>query len=214
MQLTDNLFNMKHQIISFISVIFFLLISGTSVYSQRFTGGLAIGLSASQVDGDTYSGYHKAGITSGGWVNVAFNDKFAFQAGLNYIQKGSVHNPKPDDLDQIILKIKLGYAEMPLLLQYKMKSGLFIEAGPSIGVLLHSKYEYDLLESPVNNYRVLDFGFQVGAGYRFNEKMKVGIRSGNSQYSITKGEGPGFIRRFGSYGQYNNVLVLELSYVL
>jgi hypothetical protein len=205
---------MKHIIGRHLLAALVFLIIVPAAHSQRFTGGLAAGLTASQVDGDTYSGYHKAGLTAGAWVNIAFNSRFSFQACLNYIQKGSTHNPKLEELDQHYLKIRLGYVEMPLLLQYKMKSGIFIEAGPSIGLLLHSHSELDYVESPFNNFQLLDIGMQFGVGYRFSDKWKVGIRSGNSQASITKGEGPGFIRRYGSYGQFNNVLAIELGYVL
>ncbi|MBK7030063.1 MAG: outer membrane beta-barrel protein [Bacteroidales bacterium] len=61
------------------------------------------------------------------------SDRLSFHTGINYIQKGSRHNPDYDkgDLDKLI--IRLGYVEMPLLYQYKLKSGFFLEAGTSIG---------------------------------------------------------------------------------
>ena len=195
----------------FLAVVFWIIIV-SNAYSQQFTGGIAAGLAGSQVDGDTYSGYNKAGLTAGGWVNISFSDRSAFQMGLNYIQKGSRHNPDTLNISQSLL-IKLSYVEMPFLYQYKMKNKFFIETGPSLGVMLsHSEVRNGMsVDVP---FRLLDLGWQFGVGYRINEALKVGIRSGNSVSSIRKGEETGYRRRFWDFGQYNNVLAIELSYTL
>jgi len=204
---------MKHLNLYIFSTLLFLLTVNPFAYSQKFTGGIAAGLSASQVDGDYYSGYNKAGISAGGWVNLSFSDRSAFQVGLNYIQKGSRHNPNSEKEDYTSLLIRINYAEMPVLYQYKMKSHLFLEAGPSVGVMISHKEEINQLTT---NYpfRLLDIAFQAGVGYQFNDKMKIGLRSGNSVSSIRKDRRDGYRRRFWDYGQYNNVLALELSYIL
>ncbi|MBK7175154.1 MAG: PorT family protein [Bacteroidales bacterium] len=195
------------------TVLLFFIIIQSSV-AQRFTGGITAGLTATQVDGDTYKGYNKAGLTVGGWVNISLSDHSAFHTGINYIQKGSRHNPDYDkgDLDKLI--IRLGYVEMPLLYQYKLKSGFFLEAGTSIGVLLHSYAEFNLLEQPNNPFRLMDVSFQAGIGYKLNDRWKAGIRSGNSMASIRKERVDGDRRRLFGYGQYNSVLAIELAYSL
>jgi hypothetical protein len=204
---------MKLLIVYFFFTLLILLTSSSVAYSQKFTGGIAAGLAASQVDGDSYSGYNKAGISAGGWVNLSFSERSAFQVGLNFIQKGSRHNPDTEKEDYNSLLIRVNYAEMPILYQYKMKNRFYLEAGTSLGVMISHKEEINLLTT---NYpfRILDISFQTGVGYQVNEKIKFGLRSGNSMLSIRKDKRDGYRRRFFDYGQYNNVLALELSYIL
>jgi len=201
---------------SFITLaVILLLASANPLTAQRFTGGFTAGLAASQVDGDTYSGYNKAGVIAGGWANVLLSDHSAFHAGLTYIQKGSRHNPDPEKGDYQQLLIRLGYVEMPLLYQYRLKNGLYLEGGGSLGVLLHSYSEIDLLETThLNPFRLLDLSLQLGIGYQFSEKWKVNLRNGNSLGSIRKQRVTGDQWRIWGYGQYNHVLALELMYIL
>ncbi|NVO20808.1 MAG: PorT family protein [Bacteroidetes bacterium] len=184
-------------------------------FSQRFTGGISVGVVGSQVDGDTYSGYKKAGFTAGGWVNLAMSERTAFEVGLHYIQKGSRHNPDTLLSDLHVFLIKISYVEMPFLFQYKLNKKLFIEAGPSLGVMVSHQETLDYLNNERVPFRLLDFGSQIGLGYRINDALKVGLRLGNSVASIRKGEYLGYRRRFGNtFGQYNNVLALEIAYTL
>jgi hypothetical protein len=206
---------MNRNIIHIIFTIFLLFIFSTAVYSQKFTGGLAAGITGSQVDGDTYSGYNKAGLTAGAWVNVSVNEHSAFQMGLNYIMKGSQHNPKTDQGETDYLRIRLGYAEMPILYQYKMKSGFYLEVGPSLGVLLHSRFENEYGVDPNYTFQLLDIEIQEGIGFRFpNSKLRAGIRKGNSLISIQKGANHIGRNTIFGYGQFNNVLAIELYYTL
>ncbi len=182
--------------------------------AQKFTGGLSAGLVASQVDGETYKGYNKLGVSAGGWVNVTFGQHSAFHTALIYIQKGSRKNPDYENEDFNSLLIRLGYVEMPLLYQYHLKSGIILEVGPSVGILLHSFEEVNELPSLSNPFKVMDISLQAGIGYQMNEKWKVGIRSGNSMASIRKERVTGDRRRIWGYGQYNSVLNIELAYKL
>ena len=186
-----------------------------NLIAQQFQGGLTAGIVGSQVDGDTYKGYNKAGITAGGWASLTLNDHSAVQLELNYIQKGSRHNPDTILSDIHTYLIRVAYVEMPLLYQYRMKNRFYIEAGPSLGVLLShlEKLDYNVIEDIP--FRLLDVGFQAGVGFRFNDAVSVGIRSGNSLLSIRNGQDIGYRRRFGSsFGQYNNVMAIELHYSL
>jgi hypothetical protein len=198
--------------------LFLLFLPGGSLQAQRFTGGLSAGLIASQVDGDTYKGYDKAGITAGGWVNLSMTEHSAFQVGLNYIQKGSRHNPDYDKGDNHFLLIRLGYVEMPLLYQYIMKNRFYLETGPSIGVLLHSFTDANdgsttgILAD--NAFRLLDISANFGIGYRYSEKLRIGLRNGNSLSTIRKERVTGDRWRLWGYGQFNNLLALELMYRL
>src|ERR1700744_4144942 len=54
-----------------------------------FKGGLVLGTNFTQVDGDTYYGYHKIGLNTGGMVYVHFTQLFGVSMELLYSQKGS-----------------------------------------------------------------------------------------------------------------------------
>jgi hypothetical protein len=186
--------------------------------AQRFTGGFSAGIIASQVDGDTYSGYNKAGISAGVWVKIASDEFHAFRIGMNYIQKGSRHNPDPEKEDYSQFLIRLGYVEMPFLYQYTLKNKIYIEGGLSLGVLLHSYmyqtdgyyYEPAYADDP---FRLFDLCGQAGMGYHLTDKISVSLRGAYSLVSISKGSVnsiSGIIYR----GQYNHLVSFELSYRL
>ena len=75
---------------TFIFFIFF--ISSFSLHAQRFNAGVMLGGDVSQVDGDTYEGYHKVGFLGGAYVLLQVSPHSSFQMELEYIQKGSRRN--------------------------------------------------------------------------------------------------------------------------
>jgi hypothetical protein len=86
-------------------IVFILVfsISGTLLNAQqRFNAGIKAGVSTTQVSGDTYSGYNKAGLVGGAFVRGIMNEKWTGQFEIMYIQKGSRHNGNPDKGDYII----------------------------------------------------------------------------------------------------------------
>lgn len=74
----------------------------------------------SQVDGDTWKGYHKVGYLAGAFVRLELSPRSSFQLEMEYIQKGSRHNvDSANYYDQSYL-LRLHYLELPLLYQYSM----------------------------------------------------------------------------------------------
>jgi hypothetical protein len=102
---------MKH-----ILIIVFVLLSNLS-FSQQFGGGVFVGLDISQLDGDSWGGYHKPGINLGVYTNTKINKKISVQMELAYIQKGSKSNS--NEPNYVYYKCKLNYIQMPLVLSYK-----------------------------------------------------------------------------------------------
>ncbi len=101
---------MKKKILILILCIYF-----TNIYSQNFYGGINIGTTISQVDGDNHGGYHKISPLGGVYVRNDFNDSWGMFMGLEYKKKGSKavnKNDKGDivsyyaiNLDYIILNV-------------------------------------------------------------------------------------------------------------
>ena len=129
-------------------LVFFLVIPYAK--SQQFNGGIAAGVVGSQVAGDTYSGFDKAGIYAGGWVNLPVKERSSWQMELDYIQKGSRRNPDPKSPDPTYYIMRLGYTELTFLYQFKLHSGLILEGGPAFSFLLHHFEERDY--QTVTNY--------------------------------------------------------------
>ncbi len=72
-----------------LSLFFIFSIVSLSTEAQTFKPGIFGGIVTSQVGGDSYSGFNKLGVTFGGFVRYAINDKWSAQFELAYVQKGS-----------------------------------------------------------------------------------------------------------------------------
>ena len=196
---------------------FGLVLSG-GLTAQEFNGGITLGLVASQVAGDTYAGFNKAGIFAGGWVNYNVTKHSAVQMELTYFQKGSRHNPdyekNPADFPYLF---RADYIEMPFLYQYR--TGRFIiETGPSMGVLIHYYEESDQLTIS-NKYdanRPKRLTLQVNLGMKFvvSDRLSAGLRIHSSILNIRQNNVSGDRWRLFGYGQFHDALVIAAFYRL
>lgn len=185
-----------------------------SAYAQKFEGGVMAGLCASQVAGDTYSGYDKAGIFAGGYVSLPLSNSLDIRLEMDYIQKGSRKNPVPsiNDYDSYIMR--LGYVEMPVLFQYHIGSKLLAEVGPAISFLLHSSERFNQEDVYGHQFNKQNLSIIAGISYPITEKISAGLRTNDSLISIRKDRVTGDVWRLWDYGQFNDVLVLTVGYKL
>lgn len=103
--------------------------------TRIFTGGLILGINGTQVDGDTQYGYKHPGINAGVVVDVLSDLKLSFETGLMINGKGAVK--KNDDYTEF--KTNLLYAEIPLMIRFRILPKIKISAGISEGILINSK---------------------------------------------------------------------------
>jgi len=197
---------------SILAISFFALHIAT--FAQQFQGGIAAGMVASQVAGDTYSGYHKLGAYVGMWVQLDLNERSSFQTELSYIQKGSRHNPDDNTQDYTSYLMRLGYIEMPVLYQYHLKNKITLEVGPAFSFLVHSYEEFNYDEIDYGEFNLFNLSFIAGIGYPITEKIGAYFRVNSSITSIRTNGNIGSVDRFFDSGQYNDALVLLLSYKL
>lgn len=198
---------------NYLIVIFFFFSIFTS-FAQSFQGGLAAGLVGSQVAGDTYSGYNKPGAYAGIWVRLAINGNSSVQTELSYFQKGSRHNPDEKRQDFTFYLMRLGYIEMPFLYQYHLRNKATLELGPSFSYLLHSYEERDYSEVSYGKFSLFNPSFVAGIGYPVTEKLGVHFRMNSSLLSIRSYNAIGVRSRLFDNGQYNDCILLFLSYKL
>ncbi len=195
--------------------LYFLLISLLIVFTiqaQRFNGGVMVGFTGSQVAGDNDSGYNKAGLFGGGFVNLEIGSRSLLQLELEFMQKGSRHNPNYEEGDFKSLLMRLAYVEMPLLFQYIVSDKFKIEAGPSLAVLIDSFEEYDGQEGVRENFRLMHLCINAGVYYSLTDKFLLNFRTNNSLINIRNQEVTGDVFRLIDHGQYNDVLTFSVFY--
>lgn len=194
------------------ALIVFLFLISTALVAQQFHGGLTAGLAASQVAGDTYSGYDKAGLYGGGYVSLDISERVTLQMELTYFQKGSRKNP--DSLDYSSYLFRVNYVELPLLVLYKINR-FTVLAGPSAGFLVGYDEKIDYYPAYSDNPPA-PVTLQINAGIRFdfNDRWGADFRTNNSLFNIRKENRTGDVWRFWSYGQFNDALVLSVFYKL
>ena len=188
-----------------------LTIISLPLFSQQFEGGFFGGISASQVDGDSFSGYNKLGVTAGAYITRKMNRNLNWKTEIRYIQKGAYK--KNTEADPTMFKTSLHYAEIPFLVQYFYNKKIFLEAGLVPEILLTSKEENE--DGIIPSGQNLDFHrFTLeatgGAGYFLTGNLAAGFRY---NYSIlpARDHASGQTYRMNR-GQYNNVLSFTIYY--
>ncbi len=196
------------------TVIIFIFCIGLTASGQQFHRGIIAGLAGTQVAGDTYSGYNKAGLFAGGFVSLDVGQKSAFMMELTYFQKGSRENPREKNAYQSYL-LRLNYIEMPIFYQYK--AGRFtVEAGPSMGFLLayFEEVNQQVISDEQGYNKPARVSFQINLGFRFALTQHIGVdfRTNNSLLNVYSSNQTGDIHRIWAYGRYNDSLVLSVYY--
>lgn len=208
----------------FLQVLFILLLSSIHLHAQRFDGGFKLGLSLSQVDGDTYAGYNKAGLTGGMYVKTAMKNNFFAKMEIIYKAAGAHETGTIDD--PVNYKLALHYIRLPLAIEYVYDNQWTAEAGFSNGYLMgHYAEGMDgtgniveiLNDVPLKSY---DLGILFGVGYILNDRVSFNARFTYSLLPIRKypnldfNYGP-LARTLGvNKGDYNNILSFTVNYTL
>jgi len=196
----------------------------TSFYEEvprTFYGGLILGGTFAQVDGDNYAGYHKLGLNAGGIMYAQVADHVALSMEILYSQKGSKSNgPKLTNSKAHEIRkygIDLKYAEVPIQLNYFDKRKSHFGGGLSIGQLITSK-ETATTETPgfpsqdtLDQYKFkrTDLNFILGGSLHMYKGLFLNVRFQYSLMSIRKNYYP----EFGRAQQFNNMWTLRLMYL-
>jgi len=204
-----------------------ILISSFS-FAQRFKAGLFAGISTSQVHGDTYSGFNKAGLFAGATLAKKFSEESKWESSfeISYIQKGSTKLANPSKGDYKSYYLSLDYAEVPALLRYhfsvadttrSFSSSFFIEGGLSFGALVNQKEadENGIISGGIP-FEKYDISTVFGLSYSLRKNISFNIRTINSFLPVRKFNIPIYYPRWFlnlfNRGYYNNVLALSLRY--
>ena len=130
---------------------------------------------------------------------------------LNFLQKGSVKRSDAEIGDYTEYKMSLNYAQIPVMIRYRLLPKFNLYAGPALGRLLSSK-EQDRdgeIQSQIA-FEKWELSAIFGGGYQFSDKMGINIRLDSSLFPIRKKESGNHNHLKGR--QYNSNLALSLSY--
>lgn len=192
--------------------------------SQAIDAGIKAGIAASQISGDGYSGFNKAGIIFGGFAKINLRDKHHIQFEITYTQKGSRRNPKTSEGDNDFFLLRMDYIEVPILYQYDYRSFTF-EAGPYVSTLVNSYLENELGPYPLptkwNQFKNFDIGLTAGIAFNFNEHLIMSWRFSNSIIPVRDFEsqerinnlqlGAGGLNRFNA-GMFHSYISFSMHY--
>ncbi len=199
-------------VVSILIFIVFLTTSDTSL-AQRFEGGLLAGFNASQVEGDTYKGYHKPGLIAGAYVQTDLAPAIFAAMEIKYAQKGARNKPIKNDPTKYVMR--LGYIDIPAYVAFRTNDRGAIIAGISTGFLIHAK-EYDNYgEYPVEDqsaFNTIDLQALVGFQFDFLDNIKVDLRFALSVIPIRSHPGETPPNQYWISNQFNNVISLALYY--
>ena len=199
---------MTRKFIIAISIILSFTISTT--HAQFFKGGLIIGLTGSQMDGDMLTGYNKLGITTGFFIRHDISKKLAIQSDYKYVMKGAatnITNSATTGYSQT-----LHYIEVPLTAIMGISKKIEGEVGLAAAMLMYDSYynvsdgSYD--RSNMNKY---DISSIFGITYFYSEKVNVNLKISYSLAPVSHNL-PSNPSLLGSNGQFNNVLELAIYY--
>lgn len=179
-----------------------------TVHAQSFEGGLKAGMTVSQVAGDGFSGFHKAGFYAGGWVALKLKPTMSLQMDLAYIQKGSAQQAD-ETLAVPQYLLRLNYVELPLVVQYHIDR-ITVEAGLSFDFLAGQKETINHLDNDQGAvWRKMNLASVIGLRYRLTDRWLVSLRSTNSINSIRTNSVPLNVRRYGrNFGAFNDALAI------
>jgi Outer membrane protein beta-barrel domain len=198
---------MNTKILIFFFILFFVI---KTEAQSRFKAGVKLGVSTSQVDGDTYGGFDKAGVAGGVTLNSKINEKWAAQFEMLFVQKGSKHVGDANKGDYTYYLMKLNYIEVPLLLKYTQKKFTF-EAGPGFGYLISAKEEdaYSVIYNTVPFYKT-EVSASIGINYQIYKNLGINWRYTNSLLPIRNyASGASF---WYNPGQRNSVITFTATY--
>ena len=189
---------------------FFIIISILAFGQKRgFDAGILGGIVPSQVDGDSYGGYHKIGLQGGLFVRYNLNKQLYIFNEIKYIQKGAKQVSKDNTF---YYKSALNYIELPFSLQYLYKKKYLIEAGTAFSYLIkwYEDFGYGSTQMKDPQFKSYEWSAFGGIGVVITEHIFL---LGRFSYSILPIRVyPEYIQTIRDMGWNNNDIQIGIYY--
>lgn len=202
-------------------ILIFLQLFFFFVQAQRFHAGIIGGLVTSQVHGDGFWGFNKAGLVGGGFAKANLNENWDAQFEIVYVQKGSRKIPRPSKGDYTSYSLQLDYAEVPVLVRYIMKKKFAFEAGIAVGGLVREEEISNdisiITTQPNSHFKKTDFSVLIGMNFLLKGNVDFNIRYTNSFLPVREFSSgpiyyPNWFLNLFNRGLYNNTLTFTARY--
>ncbi len=180
---------------------FILLIPAISTFAQDFHYGVKIGgnysffdLSGNVKKDIAYDLTGKFNIEAGIMAEYSINKKIGLSVEINYDNLGDRFY-KTADQTSFETKYNLTYIEVPLIFKYYIIPNLSINVGGQAGSLLSAENKFKLTIEDVDSsdssdaksdYESLDYGLNLGVGFKLKNGMLIDIRFYQGLKNINK----------------------------
>jgi len=150
---------------------------------------------------DTSDVKAKTSFHVGAIAEITISDVFSVQPEILYSAQGA----KADEGDG---ELSLDYLNLPIMGKYYVGEGFSIEAGPQVGLLMSAE-----LDDGDNSIDVkdetsgIDFGFNLGLGYKMDSGLNFGARYNLGLSNIWDFEGS------DDFKNQNNVIQVSVGYM-
>lgn len=181
--------------------------------AQRFDGGTILGFNASQVEGDTYKGYHKPGAVAGFYVETDLAPAIFAAFEIKFSQKGVRKKSTVKDPTKYIMR--LNYIDLPIYMAFRTSENSAIIGGISTGFLINGKELNEDGEFPTADqsaFKAIDLQPLIGFQFDFMENLKVDLRFAYSVLPLRSIVGEDGSMSYWDSNQFNNVITLALHY--
>lgn len=214
---------MKNYLITILFLLIACLASG-----QSFNGGITVGTTISQVDGDNFGGYHKISPLGGVYVRNTFNKNWGASVGIEYKRKGSKEVQK-DDYGHVVFfyAMNMDYIEVPFILNYKLdkigipglferklKSDFLLEFGLSGSYLIKGSEDFGdgPIPPPTRPMKKYEVANHIGLNYYLSEHWVAYWRFSYTFPLLPVREHPGGQVYWFNRGQYNHNMSFAIKY--
>lgn len=156
--------------------LFLIIVVATFTFTScsSFLCGLRGGASYAKISGEDADSYKaKLGFHAAAVVEIPVSDNFAVQPELLYSSQGSDYEDTYESGSA-----NLDYINVPVMAKYYVSDKLSIEAGPQVGFLLSAKWKGDEFgeEDAKDDFKGIDFGLNLGVGYKLDSGLNFGAR--------------------------------------
>lgn len=178
-------------------LLFALICSATTLFSQsrRFHGN--IGFTISQIDGDDIGGYKKLGYNLGAGFLFKKSDTYEIDYTLRINRRGAREN--------VFYNISLDYVDNDISFNYVHKDFFFVGGGLGLGYLATRERR---ISSNIT-YARLDLFPLLTLGVKAKENLRLQTRFTRSLLPITVGG----LRRDG-FRNFNRSIIFELVWLM
>lgn len=143
-----------------------LLLGGTAFAqhsAQKISFGLKAGLNVYNLNNSEDVGDFKTklGFNAGALAHIHLASQLALQPEVYYSAQGAKY-----DVGSTEAKVKLGYINVPVMVQYMFDNGFRIQAGPQVGFLINAETEVGSTEVDIKDeLKKVDFGITAGLSF-------------------------------------------------